>query len=738
MNPQEAAEASAARQVAIAYLQQRGYRTAAQRLAENDNARDVKMNEMVGREGLRKAPRCGMQAFSQHAPGYEESFALLCQWLATSPAARQRELAQLRFPMFVHCFLGLVGRGETAAAHRLLQAQAGEAHSEQQRAQCEQLRALQHAGQVGESAVAQQYLGQRITLLCSAESFEAVVGFLVQRHLMLLLRLFYKFFNVHSFKADLPAAASASAADASSPAGAAAAAASPAGDAAAAAAASSAAAADAMAGATAAGPAAAPPPTAPLALGTAAASASADGAAAPSPPGAATAATPPKASEPPKAAAAEQQLELWGELLPSPPPAGAPAAAPAAAAAALTAAAATLAGTPPQPAGSPAAPKAQANGGGSGSGSGSSGQRQRPPTSVCCLAIAGGGGGGARATGTPELCCIEVSPTVDSAVCGRADGALSFHRFSREAILHARFGAPTPAQPPLRSRVVPGHSGPVYGVAMSRDRQYVLSGSQDGEVRLWSARHATTVVRYASHGFPVWGVAFASHSAHFATACYDGATRIFATERTTPLRVLAGHLADVSAATFHPNGNYVLSASHDCTLRLWDVGTGACVRLMRGHAAPVRAVAVSPDGQSAASAGEDHTVLLWHLASARVVHTLRRHSGPVTHVAFSNSGRLISSAAGNEVCIWDTRNVASAGAARRPAVATPARARAVSHDPTHLAGGGPAPELAFEAPIPIATTAFYPQQPVLFACGEDVGGASVAWKPGRTVGAGAQ
>ena len=78
--------------------------------------------------------------------------------------------------------------------------------SEQQRAQCEQLRALQHAGQVGESAVAQQYLGQRITLLCSAESFEAVVGFLVQRHLMLLLRLFYKFFNVHSFKADLPAA----------------------------------------------------------------------------------------------------------------------------------------------------------------------------------------------------------------------------------------------------------------------------------------------------------------------------------------------------------------------------------------------------------------------------------------------------------------------------------------------------------------------------------------------------
>ena len=78
MNPQEAAEASAARQVAIAYLQQRGYRTAAQRLAENDNARDVKMNEMVGREGLRKAPRCGMQAFSQHATRLTRSATCCC------------------------------------------------------------------------------------------------------------------------------------------------------------------------------------------------------------------------------------------------------------------------------------------------------------------------------------------------------------------------------------------------------------------------------------------------------------------------------------------------------------------------------------------------------------------------------------------------------------------------------------------------------------------------------------
>ena len=77
--------------------------------------------------------------------------------------------------------------------------------------------------------------------------------------------------------------------------------------------------------------------------------------------------------------------------------------------------------------------------------------------------------------------------------------------------------------------------------------------------------------------------------------------------------------------------------------------------------------------------------------------------------------------------------------ARRLAVATAHAARAPSLTiPPTFAGGGPAPELAFEAPIPIATTAFYPQQPVLFACGEDVGGASVAWKPGRTVGATAQ
>ena len=69
------------------------------------------------------------------------------------------------------------------------------------------------------------------------------------------------------------------------------------------------------------------------------------------------------------------------------------------------------------------------------------------------------------------------------------------------------------------------------GCAFSRESHYLLSGSGDGRVKLWSVRHSQCLVTYRDHGFPVWDVAFSPHNAHFLSSCYDGAVRVFSTER---------------------------------------------------------------------------------------------------------------------------------------------------------------------------------------------------------------
>ena len=281
--------------------------TAAQ-LAENDNARDVKMNEMVGREGLRKAPRCCVLAARAGLP-FRRSASGSRRAGRTAARARPAALPDVR------ALLPRAGRPRRDGGGAPAAAGAGGGGAQRAAARaCERFAALQHAGQVRVSRRWRSSTWGSGSRCCARPSVRGGGRLPRPAPPDAAPRLFYKFFNVHSFKADLAAASRLRRRRLV-----AAAAASPAGDAAAAAAASR------------------PPPRGrdggrhrrrprrraaadrAARAQTAEASASADARRPQSPPGAATAATPPKV-QPPKAAAAEQQLELWGELLPSPPP----------------------------------------------------------------------------------------------------------------------------------------------------------------------------------------------------------------------------------------------------------------------------------------------------------------------------------------------------------------------------------------------------------------------------------
>lgn len=128
-----------------------------------------------------------------------------------------------------------------------------------------------------------------------------------------------------------------------------------------------------------------------------------------------------------------------------------------------------------------------------------------------------------------------------------------------------------------------GHEGTVYGLAFSPDRQLLLSGGSDGDIRLWSLlTHSCMWVR-REHRLPVWSVAIGPYGHYLASGGQDGLARLWSTDHNASLRLFSGHWSDVTVVEFHPNSNYLVTGSDDRGVRLFDARDGKCVRLLCGH-----------------------------------------------------------------------------------------------------------------------------------------------------------
>ena len=216
--------------------------------------------------------------------------------------------------------------------------------------------------------------------------------------------------------------------------------------------------------------------------------------------------------------------------------------------------------------------------------------------------------------------------------------------------------APLTEDTPLRvlpeAQILGGHSGYVTAVAWSPDGHHILTGSEDGTVRIWDAATGDNTLTL-THKASVTAVAWSPDARHILTVSRDRTVRIW--DATTGDNTLTlTHTDPVTAVAWSPDARHILTGSDDGTARIWDTTTGDNT-LTLTHTDPVTAVAWSPDGHHILTVSRDRIARIWDVTTGDNTLTLTlTHTDPVIAVAWSPDGHhILTGSVDRTACIWD-------------------------------------------------------------------------------------
>ncbi|MEA2599552.1 MAG: hypothetical protein QOF89_544 [Acidobacteriota bacterium] len=194
-----------------------------------------------------------------------------------------------------------------------------------------------------------------------------------------------------------------------------------------------------------------------------------------------------------------------------------------------------------------------------------------------------------------------------------------------------------------------GHTASVHAVAVL-DGRSVVSASADRTLRMWDLESGRTL--QALEGHAPWTPALAVLDGRQAVSgSTDGTLQVWDLESGRTLQTLEGHTASVRAVVVL-DGHRAVSGSADGTLRVWDLESGRTLQTLEGHTDWVHAVAVL-DGRSVVSASADRTLRVWDLESGRTLQILKGHTDWVRAVAVLDGRRAVSGSADGTLRVWD-------------------------------------------------------------------------------------
>jgi len=261
-------------------------------------------------------------------------------------------------------------------------------------------------------------------------------------------------------------------------------------------------------------------------------------------------------------------------------------------------------------------------------------------------------------------CLATAIDNPDLLLSGSRDKSIVVWNLERTTVAEDRLHAATNKIDGKMKRRLVGHNHFISDIDLSGDRQYALSSSWDGTLRLWNLKTGETRRKFSGHKKDVLSVAFSHDNRQIVSGSRDKAVKVWNTVGVCK-ETLDGQIAHndwVTCVRFSPNADdpVIVSAGRDKVIKVWSLKDFSLRHNLKGHLSYINTVTVSPDGSLCASGGKDGVAMLWDLNEGKPLSTLDAN-GEIHSLCFSPNRYWLCGAVGSVIKIWDLESKGEVG-----------------------------------------------------------------------------
>lgn len=211
-----------------------------------------------------------------------------------------------------------------------------------------------------------------------------------------------------------------------------------------------------------------------------------------------------------------------------------------------------------------------------------------------------------------------------------------------------------------------GHSNNMNCLAYSPDGQYIVTGGDDGKVKLWNTLTGFCTVTFTEHTSAVSHVLFSHNRKFIVSASLDGTARAYDLTRYRNFKTFTSpRPVQFSCLALDSSDEFLAAGGQDFfDIYLWSMKLGTLLEIMSGHEGPVSSLSFNPNPASTAlaSVSWDKTLKLWNAIENGSSHeTIKLSSDGLCVVHKPNGEEVAVSTLDGQITFFDCKTSLQTG-----------------------------------------------------------------------------